>query len=368
MTVRPFLPLVLLSLGCGCRDNPWGVEGGPMVVSRLELTDDGGRVDWCHESDLIAFDREDEEGDMEVYTIQPDGTGETCVTCDMNQFSRGIRGQPDWHPGCESMLIAVRNEHYEGTRFEHPAWGINDDLWLIAADGSWARQMVETPALGAVLHPHFSDDGSQVFWANRRSTGEPSPWDLEDYPGDENPWDGWFLSVADFVGEDTDGPALEDQVDLYTDEGGFFESHALVDGTIWFSHTEDGDPLVDEGFSANVDGTDQVNHTDNVGGWEEHCDPSPNGRLITFNSSRHKERWAYPPDTALTLELEIFAKTEDGEIVQLTRYGEDIARWKRAVTSDYAWGPDGRHIVSYHVETFLGNYHQFIEVLELDQD
>ena len=152
MTVRPFLPLVLLSLGCGCRDNPWGVEGGPMVVSRLELTDDGGRVDWCHESDLIAFDREDEEGDMEVYTIQPDGTGETCVTCDMNQFSRGIRGQPDWHPGCESMLIAVRNEHYEGTRFEHPAWGINDDLWLIAADGSWARQMVETPALGAVLH------------------------------------------------------------------------------------------------------------------------------------------------------------------------------------------------------------------------
>ena len=95
-------------------------------------------------------------------------------------------------------------------------------------------------------------------------------------------------------------------------------------------------------------------------------DPSPNGRLISFNSSR-ASRWQHPPDTALSLTMELWALTEDGGQVQLTRYGEELPALTRSVTSDYAWGPDGRSLASLHVEVQLGQYTQIIEVLTLDQ-
>jgi hypothetical protein len=365
--MRPGILVALLtpSVACFQQEQPWGREEGPLVVQRSLLTEDGGRVSWCHADDLIAFDREHADGSMDVYTIHPDGSDERCVTCDLEGLPTGIRGQPSWHPSCEYMLIAAQGEHYGGTRFEHVAWGIHDDLWVVAADGSWSERLVEVPYLGATLHPQFSDTGDKVFWTARRSTGETVV-TIEEVPGDENQWDGWYLSVADWVSPDQGGPGLESRRDLFTDTGGFYESHGLIDDTLWFSHTADGAWLVDEGFSAALDGTGMVNHTQAEGGWDEHVDPSPNGRLVTFNSSRHV-RWQHPPSTAASIELEIFAKTEDGEVIQLTRYADEMPPLTRSVTSDYAWGPDGRFIASYHVEVRLGHYEQIIEILELDQ-
>jgi hypothetical protein len=366
--MRCFLLAIAIasSAACSHRDLVWGQEGGPMVVERTLITEDGGRVSWCHEADLIAFDREYEDGGMDVYTVRPDGTDERCVTCDAPGLPTGIRGQPAWHPGCDYMLLAVQGQHYGGTRFEHVAWGIHDDLWAVAADGSWAELLVEVPWLGATLHPQFSDSGEKVFWTARESTGETVV-TIEEVPGDENQWDGWYLSIADWVAPEDGGPRIENRQDLYTDTGGFYESHGLIDDRIWYSHTEDGAWLVDEGFSADLDGEGRINHTQNAGGWEEHVDPSPNGGLITFNSSRHT-RWNHPPSTAASIELEIHALTEDGEVVQLTRYADEMPPLTRAVTSDYAWGPNGRYIASYHVEVRLGRYQQIIEVLELDRD
>lgn len=366
--MRPAI-LAVLSLalsGCTHRELIWGLEEGPRVVDRVELTRDGGRVAWCHEADLIAFDREDDAGDMEVYTVRPDGTDERCVTCGLAGLPTGIRGQPSWHPSCEYMLLAVQGEHYQGTRFEHVSWGIHDDLWVVAADGSWAERLVEVPYLGATLHPQFSDTGDKVFWTARRSTGETVA-TIEEVPGDENQWDGWYMSLADWVPPEDGGPAIADRQDLYTDTGGFYESHGLISDTLWYSHTEGGAYLVDEGFSANLDGQGRVNHTNAPGIWDEHVDPSPNGRLITFNSSR-ATRWEHPPDTALSLNMEVWANTEDDSAVQLTRYGEETSPLTRSVTSDYAWGPDGRSLVSLHVEVRLGEYTQINEVLTFDQD
>ncbi len=92
------------------------------------------------------------------------------------------------------------------------------------------------------------------------------------------------------------------------------------------------------------------------------------GRLITFNSRRASD-WEHPPDVALTLRMDIWARTGDGEFVQLTRYDDETRLGTRAVTSDYAWGPDGRHIVSYRGEvTVSGDVTQIVDVLTLDGD
>ena len=278
------------------------------VVLRRNLTEHGGRVDWCSSTNLIAFDRMTGENTSEVYVIRPDGSGERCVTCNTPRLPRGIRGQPAWHPSGEFLVIQVQGKFYGGSRFEFVSWGIHNDLWLIAADGSWAQLLVEAEYLGASLHPHFSDTGDRLFWAVRESTGKKIRQRLFDKtPGRENPWDGWHLAIGSFNRSARGAAKITNRIDIYRNEGGFFESHSLKGNVIWFSHTKDGRPLVDEIYRARVDGTRRVNITNSPGMWDEHGEPSPKGSLLTFNSGRGFD-WKNPPDTAGTLRLELWAR------------------------------------------------------------
>lgn len=365
--------LAAIVIGCLSRQagvtlNAAGDEVGNAVVSRRTLTANGGRVDWCGSTNLIAFDRVTGAETSEVYTIRPDGSGERCVTCNTPGLPKGIRGQPAWHPGGKFLVIQVQGKFYSGSRFEFVSWGIHNDLWLIAADGSWAQLLAEAEYLGASLHPHFSDTGDRLFWTVRKSTGKKIRQRLFDKtPGQENPWDGWHLALASF-NLDAKGEAnLTNRFDLYRGEGGFFESHALRGDVIWFSHTNGGRPLVDDIYSARWDGTQRVNFSKSPGTWEEHGEPSPNGSLVTFNSSRSFD-WKNPPDTAKTLRLELWARQmSTGNIFRLTDFNKQLTGSGRVLTSDYAWGPSGREIAVYYATFGPDATTQKIDILQLDQ-
>lgn len=345
-----------------------GDDIGNPVVSHRNLTEHGGRVDWCPSTNLIAFDRMTGKNTSEVFVIRPDGSGERCITCNTPRLPQGIRGQPAWHPGGEFLVIQVQGKFYGGSRFEFVSWGIHNDLWLIAADGSWAQMLVEAEYLGASLHPHFSDSGDRLFWTVRESTGKKIPQRLFDKtPGRENPWDGWHLAVANFNRNIGGAARLTKRIDLYRGEGGFFESHALKEDVIWFSHTKNGRPFVDDIYRARVDGTQRVNITNSPGTWEEHGEPSPKGSLVTFNSSRSFD-WKNPPDTAGTLRLELWARRmKSGTFVRLTNFNEQLAGRRRVLTSDYAWSPSGREIAVYYATFDRGPISQAIDILFLDR-
>jgi Tol biopolymer transport system component len=318
---------------------------------------------------MIAFDRMTGETTSEVYVIRPDGSGERCVTCNTLRLPKGIRGQPAWHPSGEFLVIQVEGKFYGGSRFEFVSWGIHNDLWLIAADGSWAQLLVEAEYLGASLHPHFSDTGDRLFWTVRESTGKKIRQRLlHKTPGQENPWDGWHLAIADFKRGSAGKAELTDRVDLYRGEGGFFESHALWGDMIWFSHTKSGRPLVDDIYRARLDGTQRVNITKSPGTWEEHGEPSPKGSLVTFNSSRSFD-WKNPPDTARTLRLELWAREmKTGNIFRLTNFNKQLAGRARVLTSDYAWSPSGQEIAVYYATFGRGSITQAIDILRLDRE
>ncbi len=376
MTQRFTLTLGLLAaIVIGCISHQAAVTQGAngdelsnRVVSRRTLTAQGGRVDWCASNNLIAFDRMTGADTSEVYVISPDGSGERCVTCNIPGLPEGIRGQPAWHPGGQFLIIQVQGKFYKGSRFEFVSWGIHNDLWLIAADGKWAQRLVEAEYLGASLHPHFSDTGDRLFWTVRESTGKKIRQRLfHKTPGEENPWDGWHLAVADFKRDFSGKAKLTNYIDLYRGEGGFFESHALRAGVIWFSHTKSGRPLVDDIYRARWDGTQRVNMTKSPGTWEEHAEPSPNGSLVTFNSSRSFD-WKNPPDTARTLRLELWARqTSTGDIFRLTDFNKQLTGSGRVLTSDYAWGPFGRKIVVYYATFGRNSITQQIDILHLDR-
>jgi len=366
---------LLAAIVIGCLSRQEGVTGSTtgdefrnIVTSHRTLTEHGGRVDWCPSTNLIAFDRMTGENTSEVYVIRPDGSGERCVTCNTPRLPKGIRGQPAWHPSGEFLVIQVQGKFYGGNRFEFVSWGIHNDLWLIAADGSWAQLLVEAEYLGASLHPHFSDTGDRLFWTVRESTGKKIRRRLfHKTPGQENPWDGWHLAIANFKRGTAGKAKLTNRVNLYRGEGGFFESHALRGDMIWFSHTKSGRPLVDDIYRARLDGTQRVNITKSPGTWEEHGEPSPKGSLVTFNSSRSFD-WKNPPDTARTLRLELWARQmKTGNIFQLTNFNKQLAGRGRVLTSDYAWSPSGREIAAYYATFGRGSITQAIDILRLDR-
>ena len=364
---------VVIVIGCSARQesatqSATGPEFSNIVVSRRTLTTNGGRVDWCASNNLIAFDRMTGTDTSEVYVIRPDGSGERCITCNSTNLPKGIRGQPAWHPSGEFLVIQVQGRFYKGSRFEFVAWGIHNDLWLIAASGKWSQRLIETEYLGASLHPHFSDTGDRLFWTVRESTGKKIRQRLfHKTPGHENPWDGWHLAIANFKRDFSGKAKLTNRIDLYRGEGGFFESHALRADVIWFSHTKSGRPFVDDIYRARWDGTQRVNITKSPGTWEEHGEPSPNGSLVTFNSSGSFD-WKHPPDTAKTLRLELWARQMDtGNIFRITDFNKLKTNRGRVLTSDYAWSPSGREIAVYYATFSRGSFTQKIDVLSLDR-
>lgn len=371
----PFTFGLIAAIVIGCLSNqaavtnsPAGDEFSNIVVSRRTLTAQGGRVDWCAANNLIAFDRMTGTDSSEVFAIRPDGSEERCITCNVPGLPKGIRGQPAWHPGGEYLVIQVQGKFYKGSRFEFVSWGIHNDLWLVAANGKWAQRLIETEYLGGSLHPHFSDTGDRLFWTVRESTSKKIRQRLfHKTPGRENPWDGWHLSIANFKRDFSGKAKLSNRIDLYRGEGGFFESHALKSGVIWFSHTKRGRPYVDDIYHALWDGTRRVNITQSPATWEEHGEPSPGGSLVTFNSSRSFD-WKHPPDSARTLRLELWARrTSTGNIFRLTDFNQSPSGRARVLTSDYAWSPSGREVAVYYATFGQDGVTQKIDILRLDQ-
>src|SRR5262245_33457189 len=194
----------LLAGGCGTSQpaaKPPAAKRAPgeagVVLQRTIVFDAGGRLDWCHGNDRIAFDRSERTGVSEVYTIDRFGQDESCVTCGARGLPAGLRGSPSWHPSCRWLVIQVANRHAKNGRYEQLAWGIHHDLWAVAADGSWAEPLVTSGALGAALSPQISRDGTRLAWSVRRATGRRIPQKAgQRTPGSENPWEGWHLAVA----------------------------------------------------------------------------------------------------------------------------------------------------------------------------
>lgn len=331
----------------------------PEVVSSFVITNRGGPVDWCAAKNIIAFANERHRAKSEIYTIDPSGDDKRCITCDNEVLMEGVRRglksakgrfyrtAPAWHPSCEFMAIEIGTDHFRPTKHERSPFGINHSLWLIAADGSWAEEIVSVEKNGSAMRPHFSDTGDRLFWSVREPTGlARKPKRTSPTPGSEDPWSGWHLAVADFERSEGGPALLSNRVELYKGEGGWFGSTALTGDTIWFSHTPKGQAFVDEPYRAKDDGSAREKVLDHGDSWEDHGKPSPWGSLFTYRSSR-----PYPyrnsTSSAGMLRIELWALTRDGERVELTRYNQPMVRTKRVLLRDYAWSPDGREIAVY---------------------
>lgn len=331
------------------------------------LTSDGGRIAWYHgeKHELIAFDAvaDQKTKATELYTMNPDGSGRRCVTCNAD-VPKGFVGQPEWHPDGEHIIIQVENSNSKHTMFNHMSWGIDDDLWIIRRDGTGAERIWETPPQHAALHPHFNDDGTLLIFSERVPTGKKLSRPIMRLltPGGENPWDGWRIHIASFDVNKTGTSSLSNHRTIQPNGPGFYETHQFHNANIVYSHTDNGMPYVANVFEVATDGRSPKGLTRQNGTWNEHGLYSPDGKYLAFVSSRFDKSWHYPGSRAQDLRTELYVEPAGGNPEQITdmnqRKGEKIA------VSDYDWDRASRRI-AVQVAVLSGRTNPEIYVLNV---
>lgn len=323
------------------------VAGIGWVDFELLIPSGGGRVSWYRgdEHDRIAFDSWVAPDRIEVFTINPDGSDQRCVTCAAPglEFARNLApddryaefvGQPEWYPlGGDLLLVQVENEHSAGSFREHPSWGINNDLWMLGEDGSAAQKIYDTPADQAALHPHFNRFGTQLVFASKLVSA--------------NPWQRWHIHRSDFdigrIGQNR----LTSHAALQPLGAGFYETHGFtgaLQGWMTFSFTPDGaGPFVQDSHAATIGGTLPTRLTDEPTSWTEHATYSPSGDSFAYNSS---SAFKWRPVVGVSgLRTELFLK-KGGEVYQITAMNHDRDPVNyQYVVSDFDWDRDGRRLV-----------------------
>jgi len=221
-----------------------------------------------------------------------------------------------------------------------PGAGALNDLWVISADGQRAwrihsvRDEVSKNAAG-VLHPHFSNDGTKIFWAERvKDNGRP--------------FGEWILRIAEFEFNTETGPRLGSIRDYNPGRGSsFFESHSFSpdDQYVLFTGNQDGlleiyEMAVDSGAVKRL--TYHAAYT-----WDEHAHYSPDGTKIIWMSSRGL-RFDVKP---FTLETEFWIMNRDGTYQQqLTWFHTPghphYINKPFVVAADFDWRRDGNQIAA----------------------
>ena len=307
------------------------------VATITTLREHGGRLDWSHTLDIIAYDRRGEDGYYDVHLMRPDGSGDVCLTCGKDGLPGRHMGNPAWHPSGKYIVFqAEKAMHRGGSAKALPGYGIDNDLWLIARDGeSWYRLTDVPPEMG-VLHPHFSHDGAQLLWSEK--AGEGGKYGV------------WVLKVAD-IAVDEERPRLRN-VRIYQPGGSVFrESHGFStdDHKVIFSgNLEPGQAeYAIDIYTLDLETEEVQRLTHTMDQWDEHAHYSPDGDRIAWMSTMGCN---CNPARPMDLRADYWIMNSDGSEQRRLTYFNDPTSTEytgdRIVAADSSWAPDGTRLAA----------------------
>lgn len=254
--------------------------GDVRVTSRRVLAADGGRLSWLRSGNIIAYDKLGVDGYYNVWTIHPDGTNDTCLTCQAAALPPLNKGNPVWRPSGNFIAFQAQNVALGGAQADvlaRPGSGWNNDLWIMDAAGRNFWRITNEPSQGGVVHPQFSWAGDKLVYAERLST-TPEPYGT------------WQLVLVDFVISPAGVPSVQNRrtftpgIQKY-----YYEPHGFStdDKTLFFmaylepNQTSYGMDI----YSLQVDTGELARLTDTMNQWDEFPTPMPSGARLVWSST-----------------------------------------------------------------------------------
>ncbi len=253
----------------------------PTLTNLKIISNNSGRVSWSRSTNLIAYDKQSPVGYYDVWTIKPDGTGDTCLTCGATTLPPLNKGNPVWSPDGRFIALQVQQNPSlgpVGDALARPGAGWNNDLWIMDAAGKnyWPVTHVPAPQ-GGVIHPQFSWAGNKIVWGQRLAT---TP----------EPYGAWELQVGEFVVSAGGVPSVRN-ITTYTPgaQKYYYEPHgfSLNDRILFFM----GNLELGMGqFGMDIYSLDLVTGkltdlTNTIDQWEEFPTPMPNSNRLVYMST-----------------------------------------------------------------------------------
>jgi acetyl esterase/lipase len=323
----------------------------PANVRITMLQEQGGRVSWSQAKNLIAFDAGGKEGKSVIYAARLDGSDKRCLTCNMKDVPQlhASRGNPEWHPSGDFIVFQAQDPELRlppdpvGDFMASPGIGINNNIWVMNADGSKFWQITRVQNRCGTLHPHFSPDGNKILWSEIVK------------PGGEL-GGGWAVKLGDFSivnGE----PRVTNVQALTPGDFELYETHGFSPDNrkIIFSAVPPGKYYYDmELYTLDLTTQQLARLTENRD-WDEHAHYSPDGRWIVWICSTNipqvhsrslQEMTRNPPKTDAWL-----MRADGSDKRRLTRFNDPNAPEGRdasggVIVGDISWGPDSQSFVA----------------------
>jgi Tol biopolymer transport system component len=326
-------------------------------VRRMEtILEQGGRVDWSAANNRIAFDRLGEDGYYDLYTMEPDGSDQTCLTCGQGAPSRHA-GNPAWHPAGELIVFQAEKQSHFGLSYgSMPGFGAYNDLWLAHRDGERFYRLTDLPNSedSGVLHPHFSQDGGMLSWSEM--VEKPSLATA----GKEFGY--WKLMVADFH-ISAEGPVLSNMREFEPGGSAFYENHGFSpDGSrLLFSSSFGSEGSVyasNDIYTLDLATTEVTRLTEAY--YNEHAHFRPDGSSIVWMTNTHN--WFGGTDYWLM-------DADGGRKKRLTYFnwsGCPEYMGTKVTAADSSWNSDGSRMAAY-LQTDLVQQAGKIVVIDLDR-
>ena len=266
----------------------------------------GGRAGWSPgPNNLIAYDSiNSTTGFYDVWTMNPDGTNQRCLTCnwepppvqgDSNPQPNYNKGNPDWDPTGQYIVFEVQRNDTTYTADQNTLSrpGVGEDLFLYIMDAAgknfWlvAASTDYTAHDGGVLHPRFSHGSSSrglmLLWAQETAKGTNA------YSGR------WEMKIASF--SIVNGAPVTTLLQTLSPggsaqcQGPFYETHgfSLDDSTFFYSGNPQkgcsGATLGYDVYSYNLNTQVYTDITNTPNIWEEHARSSPIQEKLLYASS-----------------------------------------------------------------------------------
>lgn len=292
--------------------------------------------EWDHSgSNRILYDMKGKDKYYDLYTCLPDGTRDTCITCNSTFLPNKHISNAGWHPSGKWMTAVVERAKHPGTSWESlPGIGGWCDIWLIRTDGKKGYKIVDMPqdADHGIICPRFSHDGKKLVWTERKKN--ISILDPKRHFGF------WVIKVADFSWSTDSIPQLGKVKVIEPQGDGFYECYGFSPDDkqlIFCSSMGEKSAWTQQIYTIDTSGANLKKLTNT--NYNEHSVFSPDGKKIVWmtndgNKNKGTDWWIMNADGTEKKRLSFFNDPK-------SPYYEKHARYCGLVS----FSPDGKKFI-----------------------